>query len=274
MRKVWGYISGLISGCCVSHNAALHEPPSQERRDLDGGCVRMLSQDDELGEEVEFILDSGSDASCRPPSLQWVGKLSSADRSKYFDAQGNPLHVSRTRRAVLTFPDQDQHCSGVISETFLVAPSVETPLLAVGKMYRAGFGIENLGDGEMYLSNPDNTFRARVYLKNNSLAARCRIRVVSQLDHARDAPEDSNCNAQVAPEVPISSAQASPEVPSSSAPASPEVPSSSARVVSGIPGTQCSVRAVLCTIENLSSRHHFVPGIISALISQINFHGI
>ena len=126
MRRVCGYIGGLISGCCVSHNAALHEPPSQERRRFDGGCVRVLSQDDELGEEVEFILDSGSDASCLPPSLQWVGKLSSTDRSKYSDAQGNPLHVSGTRRAVLTFADQDQRCSGVISETFLVAPSVET----------------------------------------------------------------------------------------------------------------------------------------------------
>ena len=150
MRSVWGYISGLISGCCVSHNAALCEPPSQESRHFDCGCVRMLSQDDELGEEVEFILDSGSDASCLPPSLQWVGKSSS---SKYSDAQGNPLRVSGTRRAVLTFADQDQRCSGVISETFLVAPSVETPLLAVGKMYRAGFGIENLGNGEMYLKS-------------------------------------------------------------------------------------------------------------------------
>ena len=207
MRRVWGYISGLISGCCVSRNAALHEPPSQERRHFDGGCVCMLSQDDELGEEVEFILDSGSDASCLPMSLQWVGKLSPTDRSKYSDAQGNPLHVSGTHKAVLTFADQGQHCSGVISETFLVAPSVETPLLAVGKMYRAGF--KNLGDGEMYLRNPDNTFRARVYLKNNSLAARCRIGAVSQLDHAQ---------------------------------ASPEVSSSSGGAVLGIPGAQCSVR--------------------------------
>ena len=66
-----------------------------------------LSQDDELGKKVEFILDSGSDASCLPPSLQWA-----VDRSKE-----NPLHVSGTQ-AVLTFADQDQHCSGVISETF------------------------------------------------------------------------------------------------------------------------------------------------------------
>ena len=28
MRRVWGYTSGLISECCVSHNAALHEPLS------------------------------------------------------------------------------------------------------------------------------------------------------------------------------------------------------------------------------------------------------
>ena len=80
-----------------------------------------LFQDDELGKKVEFILDSGSDASCLPPSLQWA-----VDRSKE-----NPLHVSGTQ-AVLTFADQGQHCSGVISETFffwLVAASVKIPLL-------------------------------------------------------------------------------------------------------------------------------------------------
>ena len=134
--------------------------------------------------------------------------------------------------------------------------AVETPLLAVGKMYRAGFGIENLGNGEMFLRNPDNTFRARVYLKNNSLAARCRIRMVSQLDHAQASSEVPSSSAQASSEVPNSSAQASSEVPNSSAQASSEVPSSSVQAspeVHSIPGAQCSVRAVTCTIENLDT---------------------
>ena len=68
----------------------------------------------------------------------------------------------------VTFADQRHDCSGTIPETFLVAPSVGTPHLAVGKLYLAGFGVENLGNGEMYLSSPNNDFRARVYLKHTT----------------------------------------------------------------------------------------------------------
>ncbi|CAE7209997.1 unnamed protein product [Symbiodinium sp. CCMP2456] len=90
------------------------------------------------------------------------------------DAQGNPLMVHGTRRAELSYGDQP-----AFTETFLVAPHIGTPLLAVGKLYRAGFSLRN-EDGRMSLCSPNGDIQIPLYLKQNSLAAKLHVRVIQQ----------------------------------------------------------------------------------------------
>ena len=136
--------------------------------------VRMLTERDhegpESGLEIELILDSGADASCLPLDLCDIGEPAKdgLEHTPFTDAQGNRLQVSSSRRAVLNFPDS------AFTETFLVA-NVGNPILAVGKLYRAGFGVFHEED-QMYLGNDE--VKIPVYLRNNSLATKCHIRML------------------------------------------------------------------------------------------------
>ena len=76
--------------------------------------------------------------------------------------------------AELSFGEQP-----AFTETFLVAPHITTPLLAVGKLYRAGFSLVN-EHGSVRLCSPDGEIQIPLYLKQNSLAARLHVRVVQQ----------------------------------------------------------------------------------------------
>lgn len=142
--------------------------------------VRMIrsAHDAREGIEIEVIVDSGADASCLPHSLSTVGVCSGRPAEFFQDAQGNPLMVHGTRRAELSYGDQP-----AFTETFLVAPHIGTPLLAVGKLYRAGFSLQNEG-GRMSLCSPNGDIKIPLYLKQNSLAAKLHVRVIQQEPHA------------------------------------------------------------------------------------------
>ena len=109
----------------------------------------MVQQNAEHGMEIEVIIDSGADASCLPQNLSMLGVSSGRPWEGFQDAQGNQLLVHGTRRAELSFGDQPG-----FTETFLVAPHITTPLLAVGKLYRAGFSMVNK-NGNMSLCSPN-----------------------------------------------------------------------------------------------------------------------
>ena len=82
--------------------------------------------------------------------------------------------VHGTRRAELNFGNQPS-----FTETFLVAPHITTPLLAVGKLYRAGFSLQN-ENGNMSLRSPSGDINIPLYLKQNSLAAKLYVPVIRQ----------------------------------------------------------------------------------------------
>ncbi|CAE7571046.1 unnamed protein product, partial [Symbiodinium necroappetens] len=115
-----------------------------------------------------------ADASCLPQSLSTAGVCSGSPVEFFQDAQGNPLMVHGTRRAELNFGNQPS-----FTETFLVAPHITTPLLAVGKLYRAGFSLQN-ENGNMSLRSPSGDINIPLYLKQNSLAAKLYVRVIRQ----------------------------------------------------------------------------------------------
>ncbi|CAE7342207.1 unnamed protein product [Symbiodinium natans] len=138
-RDVAEHASGVCQRDVVEHASGV-TPTS--------GSVRMVQQNAEHGMEIEVIIDSGADASCLPQNLSMLGVSSGRPWEGFQDAQGNQLLVHGTRRAELRFGDQPG-----FTETFLVAPHITTPLLAVGKLYRAGFSMVN-ENGNMSLSQP------------------------------------------------------------------------------------------------------------------------
>ena len=97
-------------------------------------------------EVLEVVLDSGADESCLPYAYAEVGCKASSDRHANFsDAQGNPLKAYGWRYAQVMLDN------GVtFRERFLVT-DVTSPLLACGKLYKAGWSVQH-ENNELVLS--------------------------------------------------------------------------------------------------------------------------
>ena len=139
-------------------------------------AIRVVASSVDASDSIEVILDSGADASCLPLWMHGVGSPSTANLGNFQDAQGHRLDVHASRRAEVCFSHGQS--TAKFKETFLVSP-VSTPLIALGKLFRAGFSIMQLRD-RMFLVNEPAGVRIPVYLKHNSLAVRCSIRMLSQ----------------------------------------------------------------------------------------------
>ena len=75
--------------------------------------------------------------------MDGVGAPSTANLGNFQDAQGHRLDVRASRRAEVCFSHGQS--TAKFKETFLVSP-VSTPLIALGKLFRAGFSIMQLRD--------------------------------------------------------------------------------------------------------------------------------
>ena len=172
------HAEGMCQQCAdeAEHAKGMCQQCVAEPAVCSAGSVRVIrsAHDAHEGIEIEVIVDSGADASCLPQSLSTAGVCSGSPVEFFQDAQGNPLMVHGTRRAELSFGNQPS-----ITETFLVAPHITTPLLAVGKLYRAGFSMQN-ENGNMSLRSPSGDINIPLYLKQNSLAAKLYVRVIRQ----------------------------------------------------------------------------------------------
>ena len=139
-----------------------------------------------FGTEMEIILDSGADISCLPLQFAQVGHESSGGRMVFRDASGNQMQQQARRRAEVSLGD------AVFSEDFLVT-SVSQPLLAVGKLVRAGWSIEAGPTGSTTLTNGKH--RIPVFYRKNSLSVFGCVRAVNACDDNSDVqmqePADS-----------------------------------------------------------------------------------
>ena len=136
-------------------------------------CVRAVS----VAGEIEIVLDSGADCSVLPRSFAEVGHDAGGNGGEFEDAQGNLLAVAGVRVADIdignfTFRDK-----------FMVS-DVKVPLIALGKMYRAGWCVVPgnwLGAGITGLCLTNGKSWAPVWHRQQSLCTTCRIRAVSGL---------------------------------------------------------------------------------------------
>ena len=132
-------------------------------------------------EVLEVVLDSGADESCLPYAYAEVGCKASSDRHANFsDAQGNPLKAYGWRYAQVMLDN------GVtFRERFLVT-DVTSPLLACGKLYKAGWSVQH-ENNELVLSKGSR--KVPVRFRHNSLVVEGSIRTVSS------KPQDSSVRA-------------------------------------------------------------------------------
>ncbi len=90
---------------------------------------------------VEIILDSGADVSALPRCYSDTGVQVEQHEAQFIDAQGPPLNVHSTRVAKMTFGDV------VLKEPFIVT-DVSIPILALGRLVRAGWSLQANGQGQ------------------------------------------------------------------------------------------------------------------------------
>ena len=135
--------------------------------------VRMMSFAGEPSSEI--ILDSGADTSALPLSFANVGESCSHDvgLQDYIDAQGGKLDIKDTCLATV-----DLGNSVILRERFIIA-NINSPLLALGHIVRAGWEPQHFDDG-IYLVKNDKS--VSVNFRRNSLCVQGCIRMVTQDD--------------------------------------------------------------------------------------------
>ena len=127
------------------------------------------------------MLDSGADESCLPCAYGAAGYAADVSQPANFsDAQGNPLKAYGWRYAQVVLDN------GVtFRERFLVT-DVTSPLLACGKLYKAGWSVQHMNN-ELVLTKGSR--RVPVRFRHNSLVVEGSIRAVTS------KPED--CKVRV-----------------------------------------------------------------------------
>ena len=135
----------------------------------EGSSIRAITHD-AGGVEQEIILDSGADHSALPLSFAGVGTPVEAPNQAFVDAQGNPLPVQQVRMAEVVIGDV------CFREFFIIAP-VSSPLLCLGRLYRAGWEVRR-HEQDLVLGCGDHVIP--VDFRRNSLAVQGMIRCVEQ----------------------------------------------------------------------------------------------
>ena len=109
--------------------------------------VMMMSFAGEPSSEI--ILDSGADTSALPLLFANVGESCSHDvgLQDYIDAQGGKLDIKETRLATV-----DLGNGVILREKFIIA-NINSPLLALGHIVRAGGELQHFDDGIYLVKN-------------------------------------------------------------------------------------------------------------------------
>ena len=126
-----------------------------------------------------MIVDSGADESCLPMHMAYTGESMGSKGPSFCDAQGHPLHVHDRRTCVMQFLNLDQDVK-TFKETCLVS-SVNSPLFAVGKLYRLGWGTFWHGDQFVLGLQSDPSTYIPCSFRHNSIVAKGWIRRVHTL---------------------------------------------------------------------------------------------
>ena len=154
---IWTVDDSLESACCVDIADRQYNVFEQEPL-----CVHAVQWD--ASQDIQVVVDSGSDASCLPLSWAGVGFEGGQDPNSYKDAQGDPIKGSQTRMAVLQIGEVR------FKERWLLS-SVTQPLFSVGKLMKQGWDIIHDDQRVPHLTSPDGQVRVPMHYQHNSLHA-------------------------------------------------------------------------------------------------------
>ena len=152
----WTLEDSLESACLV--DIADQKCSVFEQEPLHVHAVQYASQD------IQVVVDSGSDASCLPLSWAGIGLEGGPDPHSYTDAQGDAIKGSQTRTAVLQIGDVK------FKERWLLS-SVTQPLFSVGKLMKQGWNIIHDSQRVPHLTSPDGQVKVPMHYQRNSLHA-------------------------------------------------------------------------------------------------------
>ena len=104
-------------------------------------------------EQVDIILNSGSDVTLIPMSMSQVGCQAPQTSETYLrDAQGKRIATPDVRDVNFSFSTVDGEVV-TLKERAFFSDRVECPLISFGKLLKSGWGIESPGDGPPVLSH-------------------------------------------------------------------------------------------------------------------------
>ncbi|CAE7775394.1 unnamed protein product, partial [Symbiodinium sp. CCMP2592] len=130
--------------------------------------------------DLEVILDSGADLSCLPIALGSTGvRGPRAGRIAVRDAQGGRLPVNTTRDVEFSLKAHDGR--EVVWKERCIVTSVTQPLLALGKLMRAGW-IPSKDDFGMFLQHQESGVMVPIDFRGNSLMVHATLRRVDGED--------------------------------------------------------------------------------------------
>ena len=135
--------------------------------------ARILAISSGRGKSTDIVMDSGADASVLPLSFIGFGESVQPEDTGFSDAQGHSLKAFDWRLCTVELGNVR------IKERFLVS-NVTCPLLASGKLHKAGWGIVNEENGPVFVHGTEK--RIPCWYRHNSLMASAQIRVIAKHD--------------------------------------------------------------------------------------------
>eukprot|EP00435_Cladocopium_sp_Y103_P066396 s333_g28.t1 len=123
----------------------------------------------------DIVVDSGSDATVLPISMNYAGTPCVDQDSRLRDAQGNPIQVDSVKDICFDLQTEDGR-TVTIRDTAHFSSAVNSPIISYGKLLRSGWGILPDDSGSFLVHA--RGFKIPMNFHNNSLTVHGHVRVI------------------------------------------------------------------------------------------------
>eukprot|EP00435_Cladocopium_sp_Y103_P059918 s3048_g21.t1 len=131
----------------------------------------------------DIVVDSGSDATVLPISMNYAGTPCSDQDSRLRDAQGNPIQVDSVKDICFDLQTDDGR-TVTIRDTAHFSNAVDSPIISYGKLLRSGWGI--LPDDSGSFLTHARGFKIPMNFRNNSLTVHGHVRVIESNNNVNE----------------------------------------------------------------------------------------
>ena len=159
----------------------VHLKPCGKRQKQDPSLVcNLMVRAISTCRSMDIILDSGSDVTLIPSHMASLGTQVKPQSETYLrDAQGQRISTHDVRDVNFVFHATDGSVVNVKERAFF-SETIDTPLISLGKLVKAGWGIEVSSNGSPMLAHPSGA-QVELAFRNNSLTISGTVRVVQHV---------------------------------------------------------------------------------------------